>query len=292
MNEHIQYTYLSKTELVAKLVEQGVQSSRYHVGKLLIALGLSKRKIAKTGTHKQVEGRNEQFEKIEQLVKDYTQNGQIVISIDGKKKELLSRAGKVYCSAAQISNDHDFPSLSTGKVSPFVIYDKVINEGYMFLGQSSDTPDFAGGCLYEYLKNYGQKRHANAKQVLVLCDSGGSNGYRNHSFKEMVQWVANATCLDIRIVHYPSYCSKYNPCDHKLFPHVTRAMARVMLDSINTMSKLIKSRAKTKQGLKVSVRQIKKQYQTGIKATKTFLINYPIIHDTILPKWNYQAIAC
>lgn len=293
MNEHIKFTYLSRSELLGKLLGAGVRTSLYHVQKLLDKLGLSRRKMSKTGTYKHVEGRNEQFEYIGELVRRYREAGHMVVSIDAKKKELLGqlyRRGKVYCNTAQVCNDHDFPSQSTGRVTPFGIYDCILNEGYMFLGRSSDTPDFAVDCLYDYLKYYGQKRYPGWKEMLVLCDSGGSNGYRKHRFKEMVQWVADRTGLKIRIAHYPSYCSKYNPCDHKLFPHVTRALSGVMLNNIETMRDLIKSRAKTKEGLKVFVRQIKKKYQTGIKASNGFFNNYPIIHDKFFPDWNYIAV--
>jgi hypothetical protein len=293
MNEGVKFTYLSRAELLAKLLIVGVVASLYLVDKLLNKIGLSQRKMSKTGTHKQVEGRNEQFEYIEKLVTDYTERGQIVLAIDGKKKELLGqlyRPGKLYCNEAQKTNDHDFSTLSTGKVSPFGIYDKTLNEGYMFLGTSSETADFAVDCVYEYLKHYGKKRHPDAEDLLILCDSGGSNSYRSNRFKEMIQWVSDRTELKIRIAHYPSYCSKYNPCDHRLFPHVTRALSGVMLDSVQTMCDLIKSRAKTKTGLEVFVRQIKGEYKTKIKATKEFLNNYPVIHDTVLSHWNYWAI--
>ena len=293
MNEDIKFTYLSRPELVSKLAGKGIGTSLYHVGKLLKRLGLSKRKMSKTGTYKQVSGRNEQFEKIGSLVKDYRTRGQIVVSMDGKKKELLGqlyRNGKVYSNKGQVTNDHDFPSLSTGRVAPFGVYDKHLNEGYMFLGQSSDTADFAADCLYGYLKFYGLQKYPGAQELLVLCDSGGSNGYRNKRFKEMIQWVADCTGLKIRLAHFPSYCSKYNPCDHRLFPHVSRALAGVMLDSVETMRDLIKARARTKTGLKVFVGQIKKEYKTKVKATNIFLNNYPITHDYLLPNWNYMAI--
>ncbi len=293
MNGAVKFTYLSRPERLGKLLQTGVETSLYHVDKILDKIGLGRRKMAKTGTHKQVAGRNEQFENIEKLVGRYTENGQIVVSMDAKKKELLGqlyRPGKVYCNEAQKVNDHDFTSFSTGRVAPFGIYDKVLNEGYMFLGQSSDTAGFAADCLFDYFKFYGTRRHPGSTEALVLCDSGGSNGYRNKRFKEMVQWVSDCTGLTIRIAHFPSYCSKYNPCDHRLFPHVTRALSGVVLDSIETMRDLIKSRAKTKEGLKVFVRQMKGEYKTKIKATAGFLNNYPIIHDELLPKWNYMAI--
>lgn len=293
MNAEIQFTYLSRREVRAKLCQLGIILSLYFIDKFLSQLGLTQRKLSKSGTYKQVQGRNEQFEYLAQLVDQYQQAGHIVISMDAKKKEQLGqfyRAGKVYCSGSVVCNDHDFASQASGKVAPFGIYDGQLNEGYLFLGQSADTPDFVADCLYEYIKSYVPRRYPQARQMLILCDSGGSNGYRNHRFKEMVQWVANCTGLTIRVAHYPSYCSKYNPCDHRLFPHVTRAWSGVILDSVELMRDLVKARAKTATGLNVFVRQIKTEYHTGIKATPEFLNDYPIIHDTLLPQWNYWAI--
>lgn len=293
MNAGVQFTYLSRAELRAKLYQVGIVLSLYFIDKLLNKVGLSQRKLSKSGTYKQVQGRNEQFEYLAELVEEYTQAGHIVISIDSKKKEQLGqfyRPGKVYCNGAVVCNDHDFASQATGKVAPFGIYDGQINEGYLFLGQSADTPDFAADCVYEYVKAYVPKRYPKAREMLILCDSGGSNGYRPYRFKELLQWIADCTGLIIRVAHYPSYCSKYNPCDHRLFPHVTRAWSGVVLDSVELMRDLVKSRAKTSTGLNVFVRQIKKEYHTGIKATQEFLDNYPIVHDDILPQWNYWAI--
>ena len=293
MNPEVQFTYLSRPEIQTKLAEEGIELSLYFVDKLLEKMGLSRQKMSKTGTYKQPNGRNDQFENIAELIASYTQAKQIVISIDSKKKEFLGqlyRPGKVYCNTAQVCNDHDFPSQATGKVVPYGVYDLNRNEGYMFLGQSADTADFAADCLLEYHKYYGSKMYSEAKEMLILCDAGGSNGARNRRFKEKLHLLANHTGLKIRVAHYPSYCSKYNPCDHRLFPHVTRALAGVMLDSAETIKKRIKSRAKTKEGLKVFVRKMKKEYVLGVKPTMEFLDTYPIVHHDPLPKWNYSAI--
>lgn len=173
--EHGGITYLSRPELLTKLKGAGIHTSLYHVDKLLGKLGLGRRKMEKTGTFKQVEGRNEQFENIERLVANARQAGHIIISMDSKKKELLGqlyRPGKTYCNVAQVCNDHDFASQATGKVAPFGIYDIQLNEGYMFLGQSADTPDFAVDCLHEYIRHYAFQRHPETTDMLILCDAG------------------------------------------------------------------------------------------------------------------------
>lgn len=293
MNAGVQFTYLSRQELRDKLCKVGIVLSLYFIDKLLSKLGMTQRKLAKSGTYKQVQGRNEQFEYIAELVKAYRQAGHIVISIDSKKKEQLGqlyRAGKLYCNGSVICNDHDFASLARGKVSTFGIHDDQLKEGYLFLSQSADTSDFVADCLQEYIRSYVPKRYEQPQQMLILCDSGGSNGYRQRRFKELLQWIADCSGLIIRVAHYPSYCSKYNPCDHRLFPHVTRAWSGVLLDSVELMRDLAKARAKTSTGLTVFARQIKKEYETGVKVTPEFLKHYPIIHDTRLPQWNYWAV--
>jgi len=171
MKAGVQFTYLSRAELRAKLFQAGIILSLYLIDKLLSQLGLSQRKLSKSGTYKQVQGRNEQFEYLAQLVEDYQQAGHVIISIDAKKKEQLGqfyRAGKVYCNGSVVCNDHDFASQGTGKVAPFGIYDGQLNEGYLFLGQSADTSDFAADCVYEYIKSYMPRRYPQARQMLIL----------------------------------------------------------------------------------------------------------------------------
>ncbi|MGB0930337.1 MAG: ISAzo13-like element transposase-related protein, partial [Chitinophagales bacterium] len=126
--------------------------------------------------------------------------------------------------------------------------------------------------------------------LLILCDGGGSNGCRNYVFKQAIQKFADSTGLTIRIAHYPAYCSKYNPIEHRVFPHLTRALSGFMLDTVQTVKQLIEQRAKTKTGLKVVANIIHGIYEKGKKATKEFLENMPIVFDEFLPKWNYVAV--
>ncbi len=113
---------------------------------------------------------------------------------------------------------------------------------------------------------------------------------RDSRVKEAVQKLANTLGITIRIAHYPAYCSKYNPIEHRLFPHVTRALSGVVLDSVQTVKALIESRAKTKKGLETYVNIVDKIYETGKKASELFMENMPIVFDQFLPKWNYKAV--
>jgi hypothetical protein len=127
-----------------------------------------------------------------------------------------------------------------------------------------------------------------ATSLLIRCDGGGSNRSRHSIFKEGLQKTANALGIEIRIAHYPPYTSKYNPIEHRLFAHVTRACDGVIFDSVGTVRKLI-SRTSTKTGLTTVVNILDKVYQTGRKYADDFKEKMPIIFDKFLPKWNYCA---
>ncbi|WP_347871061.1 hypothetical protein [Rhodococcus sp. (in: high G+C Gram-positive bacteria)] len=150
----VRWTFLNKNEIVGSLMEKGIQAGRGIVARLLGNAGLGQRKISKALTMKEeIEGRNEQFEQIAAHRKVYLENGWAVLSIDTKKKEQLGRfygAGRVLSDKAVKSNDHDFPSFSTGKVVPYGVYDVGRNEGHLLLGQSDDTAEFNVACLRQY----------------------------------------------------------------------------------------------------------------------------------------------
>lgn len=123
----------------------------------------------------------------------------------------------------------------------------------------------------------------------MLCDGGGSNASRHYIFKEDLQKLADELGIEIRIAHYPPYCSKYNPIEHRLFPHVTRACQGVLFTSVELVKQLI-LKTKTKKGLKVFVDIMEQIYQTGRKIADDFKQNMRIIFDDFLPAWNYTAV--
>jgi hypothetical protein len=236
--------------------------------------------------------RDAQFKRIAELKLEYETAGNPVVSIDTKKKELLGdfhRAGKLECQAEIQVNDHDFGSAGDGKLIPHGIFDMTKNLGFLHLNTSHDTTEFACDSLELWWREHGSALYPNATSLLVLCDGGGSNSSRFFVFKEDLQALADRLGLEIRIAHYPPYCSKFNPIEHKLFPHVTRALQGVVLTSVE-VAKRFMERTTTSTGLKVVVRCLEKVYLTGRKCAVGFRESMGIVFDEVMPNWNYVAV--
>jgi hypothetical protein len=287
------WTHLKINDIKLKLEEKKITVSKFIVSKLISFNGLSLKKLQKYDTIKEVSGRDEQFKNINKLIEEAKKTGAVILSIDTKKKEALGnlyRNGKVFCTDAMTCYDHDYANLKKGLIAPHGIYDLIRNEGYINLTSSKDTAEFSCDSIEYWFNNYGIKYYGKIKSLLILCDGGGSNSSSHHIFKENLQKLSNKLNLEIRIAHYPPYCSKYNPIEHRMFPHVTRALEGITLDSIQTIKSLIEEKAKTLQGLKVFVNIFDKIYETGKKASKEFLDNYTIKFDENLKKWNYCVL--
>ena len=282
MNESVKWTYLTQEEIVEAFAHRNIHVSIFVVCMLLNIHHFRKRKMSKNRTIKDVANRDTQFHNINALIKEFVRNGYPIISIDTKKKESLGslyREGQSYCQTPLEVLDHDFASLRTGLVIPHGIYDITRNEALINLGTSKDTAEFVYDCLLYWWQEHGQRHYPGAKDCLILCDGGGSNNCRHYVFKEAIQKLANTIGIEIRIAHYPTYCSKYNPIEHRVFPYVTKALKAIPLDNIQTVKELIEKRAKTKTGLKVFANVIDKVYQKGRKASEDFLENIPICFD-------------
>lgn len=139
-------------------------------------------------------------------------------------------------------------------------------------------------------QNYGRHHYATSTSILCLCDGGGSNSSRSYLFKHALQTLAKELGIDIRIAHYPPYTSKYNPIEHRLFPHLTRVCKGVIFDHVETVKDLMAT-ATTQTGLTVFTTIIDNVYETGKTATKEMKANIQIVFDKILPQWNYTAKA-
>jgi len=293
MNEQIRWTHLTHEQIRQRLINQfDIHISVPVVKKLLKKHGFKRRKAQKKQTLKQVPGRDQQFNYIAELRAEYQQTGNPIISMDTKKKEMMGnfyREGKLYTKTPLIVNDHDFKSFAKGVVIPHGIYDVKLNKAMINLGSSFDTAEFACDSLRLWWYSQGKRDYPHATSILLLCDGGGSNGCNQYLFKQDLKQLADEIGVEIRVAHYPAYCSKYNPIEHRLFPHVTRACQGMVFTSIDCVKKLI-SRTKTKKGLQVVVNTISTVYKKGRKVGDDFKKNIPILFDSTLPKWNYRAL--
>jgi hypothetical protein len=292
MREGVLWTNLSVREISRRLAEMGTPASRGVVRQLLRKHRLGQRKARKKkalGTHPD---RDAQFRNIGSIKAEYLAASDPVISIDSKKKELIgnfSREGRTHTQTMVETLDHDFPSAGQGKLVPHGIYDLARNEGYMHLNTSSDTSEFCCDSIAHWWQQHGRQQYPHAQRLLLLCDGGGSNASNRHVFKEALQALSDRLGLEIRVAHYPPYCSKHNPIEHRLFPHITRACQGVIFHTVDIAKKFM-AQAKTSTGLKVTVDILNGVYVTGKKCAENFLETMTIKFDDHLPRWNYTAL--
>lgn len=220
--------------------------------------------------------------------------GDPVISVDTKKKELLGglfREGRLYThDGVPVKRfDHDYPHLAEGKIVPHGIYDLQRNTGHITIGTSAETAAFVAESIGMWWNYRGRYDHPSRRRILILIDAGGANSYRHHQFKREMLKLAARTGLIFEIAHYPSYCSKWNPIEHRLFPWVTKSLQGVFLDSAETAQKYINAQAKTSTGLTTKAYILDKEFKNGIKDEFAIPDKYPLVRSDILPKWNYTC---
>jgi hypothetical protein len=291
-DEQVVWTDLTPPQIAAAVTDMGTPVSPSVVRDWLEDQGLALHKIEKSLAGGESPDRDAQFRRIAAWKKKYLQAGEPVFSIDTKAKEHLGqlfRAGRVWTQRAFQAFDHDFPSWATGVVIPHGIYDLARNRGHINIGLSHDTSEFACDSFRWFWKCIGQQRYPHATSILVLCDAGGSNSANQYLFKHDLQLLANDIGLPIRVAHYPSYCSKYNPADRRFFPHVSRACQGMLFDTLDTVVRLMR-RAATSTGLRTTVHVIRKAYAIGRQLADDFKHTMTIAFNRLLPKWNYQAI--
>lgn len=292
MRVDLKWTNLSRRQISRQMKKLGSSVSKNIVSRLLLDHGYRRRKPQKKRTMGQHADRNAQFENIAKIKQKFVDSGEPVISIDTKKKEILGnfyRDGVTDATEPTVVNDHDFAIAGNGKLIPHGIYDITKNEASIHLNASSDTSELACESIGLWWAEQGILDYPKATELLVLCDGGGGNHANHYIFKEDLQNLSKQLGIRIRICHYPPYCSKYNPIEHRVFPHVTRACRGVVLENIDTAKYYIE-KTETTQGLNVVVRLLNKVYVTGRKYAANFKEKMSIEFDEHLPKWNYTAI--
>ncbi len=285
------WTDLSPRQIADAVSDMGTPVSPPVVQEWMEDQKLALRKIEKVLPGGQCPDRDTQFQRIAELRGAYAAAGNPVFSIDTKAKEHLGqlfRAGRVWTQRAFRAFDHDFPSWATGVVIPHGIYDIARNRGHINIGLSHDTSQFACDSFRWYWNRIGRRCYPHATSILLLCDCGGSNAAAQYIFKQDLQGLVNEIGIEIRVAHYPSYCSKFNPIERRFFPHVARACQGVLFDTMDTVVRLMR-KASTTTGLQTTVNVIRRVYQTGRQVADDFKANMTILFDELLPKWNYVA---
>jgi len=287
------FTDLTPTRLEQELAARGTPAGDDAIRRWLDEQKLRLRKIAKVKAGGRSPDRDTQFNNIAQLINQYQMAGSPVFSIDTKAKEFLGRLyreGRVRCSQPFQAFDHDFPSWAEGVLIPHGIYDPARQRGHINIGLSHDTTEFACDSFQWYWNRIGRPSYPHAKSILLLADCGGSNAASKYIFKHDLQAVVNAIGVEVRVAHYPSYCSKYNPIERRFFAHVARACTGMLFDTLDRVVQLMR-KATTSTGLRTTVNVIKRVYETGRNATSAIkaLVKETVQFHDILPKWNYTV---
>lgn len=287
----IRFTDLTPTRMEQELSELGTPAGDDAIRQWMDEHELRLRKIHKVKAGGQSPDRDAQFQNIARLIAEYRQAGNPYFSVDTKAKEFqgqLFRQGRVRCTQAFEAFDHDFPSWADGVIIPHGIFDPLRNRGHINIGLSHDTTQFACDSLKWYWNRIGRQCYPNADSILLLVDCGGSNSASKYIYKHDLQAVVSQIGIEVRVAHYPSYCSKYNPIERRFFPHVSRACTGMLFDTLEHCVELMR-KASTTTGLQTTVNVIRKFYETGRNASEAIkaAVRSTICHHKVLPKWNY-----
>jgi hypothetical protein len=283
-------------KLASALVDLGHSVSATSVRKLLIALGFSRQFNRKADEGSKHPDRNAQFEHINAKVLAAQAAGQPVVSVDTKKKELVGEfknGGSDYRpkGGPRRVKVHDFEDKALGKVVPYGVYDVTADEGWVSVGITADTAEFAVSALRTWLARMGRERYPQLRELTVTADCGGSNGARVRLWKRELQRFADETGLVLHVHHYPPGTSKWNKIEHRLFCRITQNWrGRPLTDHI-TVVELIGATT-TKTGLKVECALDTRTYEKGMKVSDAEMARLNITGDDFHPEWNYTISPC
>lgn len=289
----LSWTTKSTRKLADELKEEGFQVSHTKVKELLedqgYTLQTNARLMQMGDSHID---RDDQFKHINETAMEYMNNGQPVISVDCKKKENVgefANKGAEYApkGSPRKVKDHDYYDPDKGKAIPYGAYDIAYNEGYVNVGISKDTAQFAVNSIEAWWNEMGSERYSDATSLYITADGGGSNGSRNRLWKISLQEFANKTGLSVEVSHFPPGTSKWNKIEHRLFSFITKNWRGRPLESLEVIVNLI-SATKTAKGLRVECGIDERQYETGIKVEQDAIDKLNIEYNEFHGEWNYK----
>jgi hypothetical protein len=288
----LRWTTKSLRRLSEELSAKGHRVGRTVVGELLHALGYSLQANSKRIEGKQHPDRDAQFRHIARRTKAMQRAGEPVISVDTKKKELVgafANKGREWRPrgepiAVQV---HDFlDERAVGKAVPYGVYDIGRDEGFVNVGTSADTGEFAVASIRAWWKTMGRSAYSKAKRLYIVADAGGSNSSRNSLWKVGLQRFANKTGLEIEVSHMPPGTSKWNKIEHRLFSAISMNWRGKPLESYEAVVSLIGATT-TRSGLRVRAKLDERTYERGIEVPRETMRRLPIRKHVFHGDWNY-----
>ncbi|MFV2074435.1 MAG: ISAzo13 family transposase [Thermoanaerobaculales bacterium] len=287
----LRWTSKSTYQLARELTSQGYQVSAELVRRLLHQMGYSLQAPSKQKEGTTHPDRDAQFCYLNSRVTDHLRAGEPVISVDTKKKELIGdfhNGGREYQPKGEPEQVrvHDFIDPGLGKAIPYGIYDISNNEGWVSVGDTADTAEFAVNSIRRWWNQMGKDRFGDATRLLITADAGGSNGYRIRAWKHHLAVLATETGLEITVCHYPPGTSKWNKIEHRMFAFITMNWRGRPLTSIRTIIELI-SATTTKTGLTIRADHDPAEYHKGVKISDAELDAIPLTRHDWHGDWNY-----
>lgn len=284
------WTLQSLSKIQSQLARSALKLSRNTLSRVLHQAKISPKSNVKRLHPKAHPDRDKQFVYLERQRAVFEAAGWPCISVDTKKRELIglfARPGTSWCEQATAVNSHDFPSYALGQAIPYGIYDTRQNSGYVAVGQSSDTPEFAVDALVWWWQRFGKEQYQAAPELLILADGGGSNGCRPRRWKQQLQEkLADNLNLSVTVAHYPTGASKWNPIEHRLFSQISATWAATPLTSYELVLAAIRSTT-TQTGLKVQAELFDTIYQKGLSVSDDDFKSLLIEPHECCPNWNY-----
>jgi len=291
---HLKWTCKSTRNLAKALNQKGYKISHTTVASLLHDLNYSLQANKKTLEGSSHNDRDAQFQYINTSITIMQNMDQPTISVDTKKKENIGNYknnGKEFCKKKDPIkvNGHDFPDIRLGKVVPYGVYDIGKNKGWVSVGISSDTAEFAVNSIRAWWYKMGIFTYSKSKELLITADCGGSNGYRVHLWKYELQCFSNETGLKIHVRHFPPGTSKWNKIEHRLFSYISKNWRGKPLLTREIVVNLI-GNTKTNKGLEVKAILDENRYMKGKKISKKEFDSIQIKKDEFHPEWNYSIL--
>ena len=282
----------SLDKLAKALQGMGHAVSANSIRPLLRELGFSRQANRKAEEGSWHPDRNAQFDYINAGVCLAQAANQPVVSVDTKKKELVGNyrnGGTDYRPKGDPRRvkTHDFEDKELGKVAPYGVYDIAANTGWVSVGITHDTAEFAVSAIRTWLEKMGRQRYPDARELTITADCGGSNGARVRLWKIELQKLADETGLAIKVHHYPPGTSKWNKIEHRMFCHITQNWrSRPLIDRAAVVELI--AATTTKAGLRIESALDTRTYAKGIKVSDAEMKRLDIRGDKFHPEWNYK----